>query len=728
MTVVCARVSVLSVSGQDLFTIAPRITGCPPYERYLEHFGQTVTVAEFHANATRTPLTALRHDVDYSIDVALALGALEYRRGIRSAWFMLHTAAYWSDERFLDKCLQLQDWGHEVGLHSNVLAEWFRGNIDDVSGELSRLLGHLRGVGINVRGVAAHGDPLCYEVGFTNYWLYSDVRPENPAVAECGVTAEGSKRGSDGRYIDYPKNSDSLVRPDGARFDFWSLRLADFGLAYEGSRVNLDAYFSDSGGAWKRSADPISTEFGKNRSLVLMHPLYWRPPQRHYYFLSTARSGSKWLAHFLNEATSVTARHEFTLNHRLQKDGIRAQKNTGAGFTNLLADHEKAVSLIYEAREWSESLLTDYAEVNVYLDHFLNELKQFDNTTLVHLHRDPAEVVRSLLQRRWYEVPFDDRHPPVDIQDWESLSQLEKICHYVADTDARLDSACSHTLPFERMVVDVGYLTSFLEGLGISVYPRLAARVFGERVNQTVRFDVPPLSQWESADKETFARIIAGYSRGRWRQNADRLHRFVTLARSRVRQTAEQFGIVAVRGQEVLADVHLDRHVPRVTLKNVNVTSVDDAQIFSFPRGKNAHVLLGGGIWHRVDPITVEKTSTDPHTGGWTCKRNSILTIGLSLDAARSKGRVRVLCLSYDDEDKLLGHQDIATMGPNASRLARHFKPNRNAKSFNIALYVSAKGPAAEVALTQFGLVATKARRLRSMHPETVLERALEDT
>lgn len=287
----------------------------PRFRRYLEHYGRTVPVRDLVARHDQPDLTALRHDIDYDIDVAMEAAFWEERLGARASYYILHDAAYASDPRLMDKCLQIQDYGHEVGLHLNLLSAWQRGEIDDVAGELGSILDRWRGAGLAVTGAAAHGDKLCYEAGFANYWLFHELRPEDPAACESGITAEGTRASATDRAITYPAEGHTIRRADGRTFALWSLRLADFGLDYEASRVPVDHYFSDSGGSWKRSPDPIGEHFGSGRRMVLMHPIHWRHAQRHYYLLSTARSGSKWLATFLDQATSLTARHEFTLNH-----------------------------------------------------------------------------------------------------------------------------------------------------------------------------------------------------------------------------------------------------------------------------------------------------------------------------------------------------------------------------------------------------------------------------
>jgi hypothetical protein len=212
------------------------------FEQYLRHFRHTIPVLEFVERGQTARLLALRHDIDYDLDLALEGAGLEARLGLRASFFVLHTADYFSDPDLFAKCRQIHSYGHEVGLHTNLLAEWYEGRIDDVGAALHGLLAKFRQEGIGIRGVAAHGDQLCYRASFTNYWLFSELRPGDPQLCEAGITAEGTPAGAGEKSISYQDGLHWLKRPDGARFDYWSLRLADFGLAYEASRIGPDGY------------------------------------------------------------------------------------------------------------------------------------------------------------------------------------------------------------------------------------------------------------------------------------------------------------------------------------------------------------------------------------------------------------------------------------------------------------------------------------------------------
>ncbi len=750
----------------------------PVFRRYLEHFGPTVPVRDLVERPGVANVVALRHDIDYDLDVALELAYWEHAAGCRASYYVLHGAPYWDDPLLIEKCLQLQDYGHEVGLHLNLLTEWHRGEIDDVEAELGRLLDRFRAAGVTITGVAAHGDKACYDEGFTNYWPFAELRPANPAASEARVTAEGTIARENDRAIVYPPDRHALVRGDGQAFPYWSIALARHGLDYEASRVPAEHYFSDSGGTWKRTPDPLSEPFDRGRRLVLMHPLYWRGSQRHYYFLSTARSGSKWLARFLDEATSLTARHEFSLNHRIVEGAPVADKHTGAGFTDLLAAPAQAKALIAEARNWSEGLLTDYAEANVYLERFLEVLPKGEGTMLVHLHREPQAVVRSLIERGWYNVPFDDRHPPVAINGWNEMSQLEQACWYVRDTSLRLAAATGKRLVFERMVKDLGYLTRFLLELGIPVHPRLAARVFGESVNATKVWSVAPLDDWPADQLATLRRVLDPAEEALGYRKVGRMKGAIgsaTAAFARERKRRQQARNDTL---ELLDDITRARSAGCLSVKNCALTWEGGEAVARFSARSASYLLLGSGYWHgakemsqaylaklqasrgvlatpdeatgaprpgwlhtvagRARPVanqvqrwlgqvlaTAEKPPRHAMAwGGWPASADQIYTVGVTLRFAQLQGSVRVICLSHDTDGKLISQRDIGILSPSWPTFRRHFRPDRNAASFNIALYTSKDEDACTVVIEELRLAAQSENRSGALTPDEVLARA----
>ena len=186
--------------------------------------------------------TALRHDVDGRFESALELARREHARGLRATYFVLHTAPYWDREDLVERLRELQALGHEVGWHNDLVTLALVHGVDPgpyLRGELERL----RGGGIDVVGVAAHGSPWCHRLGFHNDYAFADLPQPRPG---------------------FPRRFDPIGT------------LADFGFAYDAYSLGEDAYFSDSRFERGRRAHPadFQLEPGK-RTIVLTHPCHW---------------------------------------------------------------------------------------------------------------------------------------------------------------------------------------------------------------------------------------------------------------------------------------------------------------------------------------------------------------------------------------------------------------------------------------------------------------------
>lgn len=662
----------------------------PLYFEYLEHFGATVTVREFLQQPDVPNLVALRHDVDHDLDLALEMAYWEHQRGIRSTYYLLHSAPYWRDARLLDKGLQLQDFGHEVGLHLNVLTEWFQGRIADVAQALAQLLQTLRTGGIQVTGVSAHGDRMCYEHQFSNGWCFSEFRHPDPAAAQAGMSAEDIPVADPKFQLRYPENH-HLVRPDGARFDLWSISMGELGIEYMASRVGWDAYFTDSGGNWKRSPDPLKCDLRTGRHQVLIHPIYWRGPQRIYFFLSTARSGSKWLVNLLDRATPLRAQHEFMLNHRYQNGELKADKHTADGFVDLVNRPEEARNLLIEGRAWVEGFPQDYAEANVYLERFLPLVQElYPDATLVHLHRDPRDVVRSVLNRNWYDTPEDTRHPVMPVADWDRLSQFEKACWYVRSTNETLLRACEHRLAFEHATRDLDYLIDVLTDLGIPVYPRLAEPEHGTVINGNYSDAFPAYDSWSEEQQALFHAICDPVNAALgYLTHTEPPGQTPLPPRMGQKRTAAH----PRPAPEPVAQLHFTEGC-RLTLTRkgcVIRTTMHDTELIP-TGGTHAWLLIGGGEWYRVAA-----------NHGWESSATHYFR-GLLDAETGAGGAASLFCLQYDQNGALLGKRLLGKIRAGAAPLTFSFRPRSDARRFNLAIYVSAAEPVDRVILRHLSL------------------------
>jgi hypothetical protein len=230
------------LSSRLLFPLVERRFTYSAYARFLNrlHDRRAVPMRSF---ARGEGDTALRHDVDSRLESAVELAELEAVRGLQATYFVLHTAPYWDRPELLPRLRRLQELGHEVGFHNDLVTLWHVEGADPRA-VLQRELERLRGGGIEVVGAAAHGSPWCHRLGFHNNYVFA---------------------GWDEPQAGFP-NRDVPEKLDPG----------EFGLEYEAYHVPHDAYFSDSSYVDGRRAHPADFRLEPGRrTIFLVHPDHW---------------------------------------------------------------------------------------------------------------------------------------------------------------------------------------------------------------------------------------------------------------------------------------------------------------------------------------------------------------------------------------------------------------------------------------------------------------------
>ena len=100
----------------------------------------------------------LRHDIDNSIEKAVALAEIEKALGVRSTYFVLLTSDFYNvaSVKSLEGLHRIADLGHEIGLHFDEMA-YLEDKRDDVPGLIKReadILGQI--LGMDIRSVSMH--------------------------------------------------------------------------------------------------------------------------------------------------------------------------------------------------------------------------------------------------------------------------------------------------------------------------------------------------------------------------------------------------------------------------------------------------------------------------------------------------------------------------------------------------------------------------------------------
>jgi peptidoglycan/xylan/chitin deacetylase (PgdA/CDA1 family) len=247
-------------------------------DQFLSRASNVIAMCEIHAGNNDPNAIGMRHDVDassvstsHAFATAVQMAEWEAEHGYRSTYYVLHTAPYWVAPGFREGLDRIVELGHEIGIHTNALAEALRTGGDPHLILESAIL-RLRSWGHSITGVAGHGDSFC-----------NRDCPNEPAFAndeqfvECARPTEGEP--------------DRTITRGQVAYKLDPRPLADFGLEYEALRVSGEWphwRISDSGGRWKHADyEPTFDEAAEvfevrltggrapSQLQLLVHPDWW---------------------------------------------------------------------------------------------------------------------------------------------------------------------------------------------------------------------------------------------------------------------------------------------------------------------------------------------------------------------------------------------------------------------------------------------------------------------
>ena len=635
-------------------------------------------------------LCGLRHDVDHDLDLALEMAHFEHARGFSSTYFILPGTKYWrQDVRMVDKLLQLQDYGHEVGLHVNSIVEWVLGETDDITESILSQLMKLRNSGLVIHGIAAHGDKRCYEYNLNNYWCFEELRPTDPYTAENGRTAEGVFDTDLQFCLQYPPDH-TANRADGRVLGLWSVNMNALGLEYHAWHTRFDNYFSDSGGKWKRSTDPMLSTRGNDRWQVLIHPEYWRGKRKYYFFLSSARSGSTWLSEVLTVATPLQTRHEYLLNQPFHRNETSRKPTTDIW---ALEDNPNEVrARLIEAWEEFELGRCDFAEVNVYLENFTSQLKAvFPEAVFIHLKRDTALVVSSLMDRNWYDTPVDRHHPRLQSIDAYVVGQFERVCHYVMQADKRLDSICKYCIHLDELTKSPQSLANAFDKLNIVYHPRLGEYTFKNIINARKNIIFPNPDRWSDSKKKLFINILSNKKESN-----------ISLYYKKIKLYKKYFNIYKVKRFIIKFfrnHNNLFKYNKLLCLKmrphNCNLQIQNDKIVILVDNDNksNSYVVIGGSNWKNLTKYSVEGTIDNKNinkSSGWKVHREKYIE-GLLLVDIPDVMYLTFFLMSYNQSGELIYKRKLGVMELKHPFLEFSATPHPDAMFVDFIIYMPAK-------------------------------------
>lgn len=211
-------------------------------------------------------IISLRHDVDDNINSAVKFAYLEWKHGIISSYFILHTANYYGETKFgsfkrndyiIYYLKKIQDsFGHEVGWHNDLVTLQIIYGLDPKV-FLKNELKWLRSNGIKIFGNVSHGSYYCDIYHYVNSYFWLEVI--------------GSNTGNyyNWEYIKKGFKTIKIVKDS----------LSNYNLEYEGNMLPHDYFFSDSfwpnGKRWHMGMVNLDTIKPGKKVIILLHPQHW---------------------------------------------------------------------------------------------------------------------------------------------------------------------------------------------------------------------------------------------------------------------------------------------------------------------------------------------------------------------------------------------------------------------------------------------------------------------
>lgn len=218
------------------------------FDRLIDRIGHlNIMTLEDSYDKHEGNIVNIRHDVDDDPKAAYDVAEIEFDMDIQSTYFILDTAPYWPNKVISDTHLtcfdSIKSFGHRLGWHNNFISRCARDGEARAIYDTVEVLRLLRKVA-PITGTASHGDPLCHELKFLNYYMFR----------EC------------------PK------LPGFENFDRQKWPLKEWGFDYEAYHTGHTHYLSDAGGEWNHEPLSYIEQFEREggKLQINIHPQWWQ--------------------------------------------------------------------------------------------------------------------------------------------------------------------------------------------------------------------------------------------------------------------------------------------------------------------------------------------------------------------------------------------------------------------------------------------------------------------
>ena len=248
---------------------------------------------------------------------------------------------------------------------------------------------------------------------------------------------------------------------------------------------------------------------------------------KYFFITSLGRSGTKFLSKLINNSEEVICKHE-----PYRQDYLNIGLSYYYPNSTILNDnlHKRFESI---KKNNSKLGYSCYGEVNSLLRYNAEWLKSNLNAKIVHIIRNPKDVVRSIYSRNVYrdgsshieiipknENPYSDK--------WLNMTRFEKICWYWVHTNEVLEKNIDMRFRFEDLIKDYNIFLKLIDYLDIPIIskelwefeiknPRNTSKAnfFRKRLKGLLNFklikdnDIGDYDMWTEEQKNSFNRICS---------------------------------------------------------------------------------------------------------------------------------------------------------------------------------------------------------------------------
>ena len=234
----------------------------------------------------------------------------------------------------------------------------------------------------------------------------------------------------------------------------------------------------------------------------------WMKEWKFFFVLGFGRSGTAFMANFLNQAQGAHVFHEpvfedFYAHARAHYDPKAAERYI-QGFRK---------KEIYSRMGHIPSGI--YGETNGNLRCHANAIrKAFPSAEIIHLVRDGRDVVRSHMSRRTMTIknPFSMSMHPMETDPWKAhwheMGRFARICWYWQEENRRLRTTIGKTVQFEKILTSYElFEKEVLEPCGIHIEKTIWESARSTPRNITSEFSMPKWDQWTKEQQKNFLEI-----------------------------------------------------------------------------------------------------------------------------------------------------------------------------------------------------------------------------